>query len=308
MTQGIVVLFVVTLITFGLQHLLPGGPARAVLGPRADPAHIAAFNRQHGLDQPLVVQYVDYLRDLAHVDLGFSYKLNQSVDSLLGERLPKTLILTSFGIALAVLLGIPLGLVEALRRNSLADYVLTTVSFVFYAMPIFFLALLLLLFFAIDVPLFPPEASQGTSISDLLSQPAGLVLPIVALALWNLALFSRYMRSSVIDTLTQDFITMARSKGLNEQTIVIRHVIRNSLLPIVTLLGLNLPGIVAGTLIVEAVFNYPGMGLLFWNAATTDDYPVELGVVLVTGLATVAGSLLADIGYAFLDPRVTYSA
>ena len=210
-SQGVVVLFVITLITFGLQHVLPGGPARAILGPRADGPRIAAFNHQHGLDQPAVAQYFYYLRDISHIDLGFSYKLNQSVDSLVAERLPKTLLLTFSSLLLAVLLGIPIGLIEALRRNSVTDYALTEISFVFYAMPIFFLALLLVLFLAIYIPLLPPVAPQGTSVGEILSQPSGLVLPVLALTLWNLALFSRYMRSSVIETLSQDFITMARS-------------------------------------------------------------------------------------------------
>lgn len=304
--QGIVLVFIVTLITFGLQHALPGGAARAVLGSRATAAQIAEFNHQKGLDRPLVVQYVYYMGAIVRGDLGFSYKLNQGVDSLIEERLPKTLLLTLTGLLLAVLLGIPVGLIEALRRNSAVDYALTTISFIFYAMPIFFLALLLVLALAIFWPVFPPVAPQGTGIGDILTEPMGLFLPVLALTLWNLALFSRYMRSSVIDTLSQDYIVTARSKGLKESAIVARHLLRNSCIPVVTLIGLNLPSVVAGALIVEAVFNYPGMGLLFWNAATGDDFPVELGVILVTGIATVLGSLFADLGYAALDPRVTY--
>ena len=305
--QGIVIVFLVTLITFGLQHALPGGPARAVLGSRATAAQIANFNHQNGLDQPLTTQYLYYLINVSHGDFGFSYKLNQSVASLLQERLPKTLLLTLSGLVLAVVFGIPIGLVEALRRNTPLDYALTAISFIFYAMPIFFLALLLVLALAIYLPLLPPEAPQGTTVGEILSQPTALVLPVLALTLWNLALFSRYMRSSVIDALSQDYVVTARSKGLRQRAIVARHLLRNSCIPLVTLIGLNLPAIVAGTLIVEAVFNYPGMGLLFWNAATGDDYPVELGVVLVTGVATVLGSLLADLGYAVLDPRVSYT-
>ncbi len=305
--QGIVILFVVTLITFGLQHALPGGPGRAVLGNHATAAQIAEFNHQNGLDQPLPVQYIVYMRNVVRGDLGFSYKLNQSVTSLIEERLPKTLLLTLTGLVLAVLLGIPIGLIEALRRNSALDSALTTASFIFYAMPIFFLSLLLVLAFSICVPIFPPEAPQGFDVGEILADPWGLVLPVLALTLWNVALFSRYMRSSVIDALSQDYVVTARSKGLKQSAIVSRHLLRNSCIPLVTLIGLNLPSVVAGTLIVEAVFNYPGMGLLFWNAATGDDFPVELGVVLVTGIATVIGSLMADLGYAALDPRVVYT-
>ena len=269
-------------------------------------AQVEAFDLAHGINKSMPIQYVDYIRGLLRGNLGFSYKLNQSVVALIAERLPKTLLLTGTSLLLALLIGIPLGLFQGNARNSPLDYGLTGVTFTFYAMPIFFLSLLAVLGFAIYIPIFPPEAPQGGTVSALLTQPLGLVLPIGALTLWTIALFSRYMRSSVIENLTQDYVRTARSKGLGNAEILRRHVLRNSSLPIVTLVGLMIPQVVAGALIVEAVFNYPGMGLLFWNAATSEDFPVELGVVLVTGVATIVGSLLADIAYAALDPRVRY--
>ncbi len=304
--QGVVVLAFVTLVTFAMQGALPGGPARAILGPRATPAQVQAFNQAHGLDKSVPVQFADYIGNLLRGNLGFSYKLNQSVAALIVERLPKTLLLTGTSLVLALVIGIPLGLFQGNARNSAFDYSLTGVTFTFYAMPIFFLSLLLVLGFAIYIPIFPPEAPQGGTVSALLAQPLGIVLPITALTLWTIALFSRYMRSSVIENLTQDYVRTARSKGLGNAEVLRRHVLRNSSLPIVTLVGLMIPQVVAGALIVEAVFNYPGMGLLFWNAATAEDFPVELGVVLVTAVATIVGSLLADIAYAALDPRVRY--
>ncbi|MHB1614277.1 MAG: ABC transporter permease [Actinomycetes bacterium] len=304
--QALVVVIGVTIITFLLLHLLPGGPARAILGPRATPVQIKAFVQQYGLDKPLVIQYVTWLGQLLHGNLGFSYKLNQSVDSLLAQRLPKTLILTGIATLVALIVAIPLGVLQAVRRNRPVDYALTGLSFIFYATPTFFLGIILVLVFAVLIHALPAEAPQGTSALGVLSQPAALVLPVATLALTTIAAFSRYMRSSTLDALLQDYVRTARAKGLSERTVLFVHVLRNALIPIATLLGLSLPGILSGSLITESVFNYPGMGLLFWNAAQTSDFPILLGVTVIVGVATVLGSLLADITYAVLDPRVRY--
>ncbi len=304
--QGIVVLLIVTMIVFVLLQLLPGGPARAVLGTRATPQLIAAFNRQNGLDKPIFVQYAVWLGHLVTGNLGYSYTQSQSVASLIGERLPKTLALTITSVVLAMLIGVVVGTIQAVRRNTLLDYTSTTVGFLFYSFPPFFLGLLLVILFAVDVHLLPAEASQASSVWAILGDPRALVLPVLTLALGGIALFSRYMRSSVIDNLVQDYVRTAESKGVGPVRLLVVHVLRNALLPIVTLIGLFLPVLLSGAVVVESVFNYPGMGLLFWNAATTRDYPTELGVTVLAGVLTVAGSLLADLLYAALDPRVRY--
>jgi len=304
LVQSIVVVLLVTVIVFILLHLLPGGPARAQLGPRATPLAIANFNHEMGYDRPVPVQYWTWLEQLATGNLGFSVKLNQSVLSLIGERLPKTLILTVLSTLFALVVAIPLGVVQAVRRNQPSDYAITFWAFVFYATPPFFLGVVLIVVFSVYLPILPAEAPQSSSLGVILSQPAGLILPVLTLALLTVAQFSRYMRSSVIENLAEDYVRTARAKGAGEWTVLVRHVLRNSLIPVATLLGLSLPAIFSGALITEAVFNFPGMGDLFWTAAQTQDYPIMLGITVLVGLATVIGSLLADLAYAALDPRV----
>jgi peptide/nickel transport system permease protein len=304
--QAIVVVLLVSIIVFCLLHALPGGPARAILGQQATQAQISAFNKSQGYDDPLIVQYLRYLGQLLRGQLGYSYQLNENVGTLLAQRLPKTLVLTVIGVLVALLIAIPLGLLQAIRRNRPVDYALTAVTFVLYAMPLFFLGLLLIIGFSQDLHWFPPQAPQSDSLLTVLSQPAGLVLPVATLALVTIAAFSRYVRSAVLDNLSEEYVRTARAKGALEGRVLFRHVTRNALVPVVTLVGVYIPYLFSGSLIVEAMFNYPGMGLLFWNAAQTRDYPVLLAVALVVSVATVVGSLLVDIAYVFLDPRVRY--
>jgi len=305
--QALLVIFLVTVFTLALVHLFPGGPIRSLLGPRATPAQVAHYNQLYGFDQPFYVQYIKWLGQVVHGNLGFSTKLNQSVTSLIAQDLPKTIVLVSLGTVVSLLFGIPLGLYQAVKRYTVGDYVLTGVSFLGYATPTFFVGLLLIEWFAINIPLFPPFAPQGTTVAQILSQPRALVLPVAAYSFVLYALWSRYMRSSVMDNLVQDYVRTARAKGASERRVLWGHVFRNSLISIVTLLGLSLPTLVAGAIFIEVVFNYPGMGLAFYNAALNVDYQVLLGFTLVATLATVVGNILADVGYAVLDPRVRYS-
>lgn len=306
-SQAVVVLLLVSLIVFGLLHLLPGGPARAILGTHATPSNIAAFNQQNGLDQPVPVQYWHWLTGVLSGNLGFSYVQNQSVSALLANRLPKTAFLAAISVVLALVVAVPVGFFQAVRRNRIGDYAVTTVTLVLYSTPAFWVAILLIDVLAVRLHAVPAEAPQG-SFSALFGDPQALVLPVLTIALVTVAAFSRYIRSSVLDELAQDYVRMARSKGAGRRVILFGHVLRNAAGPVVTLLGLYLPFIVSGTLITEQVFNYPGIGLLAFSAATSQDYPVMLGVVVVVGAATVIGSLLADIGHAILDPRVRVSA
>lgn len=302
--QALIVLFFVSLIVFLLLHLLPGGPARASLGVRANPASIKAFNAEYGLNQPLPIQYVVWISQVLRGNLGFSYKLNQSVDSLLAENIPRTLVLTGSATVIAIGIAVPLGLIQAVRRNSAVDYAVTGFAFIFYSMPSFFLGLVLIIVFSDVFPIFPSTGPTATA--SLLTQLPNLILPVATLTLITVALFSRYMRSASLDNLAEDYVRTARAKGGSTLRVLFRHVLRNALLPVITLVGLSLPGILGGALIVESLFNYPGMGLLFWNAAQTEDFPVMLGTSLVVGLGVVLGSLLADVLYGIVDPRVRY--
>ncbi|GII31777.1 ABC transporter permease [Planotetraspora mira] len=301
--QSVLVVLGVTIVVFVFTRLLPGGPARAILGPRATPAAIAAFDHANGYDRPLVAQYVVWLGHLATGNLGYSYKLNQSVAALIADRLPKTVLLVGIANLIALVVAVPLGLAQAVRRNRLTDYAVTGVAFVFYSMPLFWLSILLVIVFSIDLGALPPQAPQGDFL-DVLTHPSGLVLPVLTLTLVTVALFTRYTRSSAIEALTQDYVRTARAKGASTNLVVVHHVLRNSLLPIITMIGLTIPVVVSGALVVESVFNFPGMGLLFWSAAQTQDYPILLGTTVVVGVATALGSLLADLLYAVVDPRI----
>jgi peptide/nickel transport system permease protein len=304
--QTVAVVAVVMAVVFTLAHLLPGGPARAILGQRATQAEISGFNRANGYDRPLPIQMADWIRQVATFHLGVSYKLNESVAALIDQRLPKTVLLMAISMLVALLVAVPLGSYQALHRNKLFDHSATGAAFVFYATPQYFLGILLILIFSISLHIFPPEAPQGTSVGQILSQPSALVLPVATLALVQIALFSRFQRSAILDNLYEDYVRTARAAGAGESRILFRHILRNALIPLVTLIGLLLPQVLSGALITEAVFNYPGMGLLFWQAAQDYDYPVLLGVTLIVAVATVVGNLLADIAYAVLDPRVRY--
>ncbi len=227
------------------------------------------------------------------------------MSALLAERLPATVILVGLSVIVALAVAIPLAALQAVRRNRPVDYALTGASFAFYSMPTFWLGLMLIMLLAVKVHLFPSSAPQGGPV-QILEHPAGLVLPVLTLALGSIAAFSRYLRSSLLDNLALDFVRTARAKGASGRVVLFRHIFRNALSPLITLVGLSLPGILSGALITESVFNYPGMGLLYWNSALSQDYPVLLGCTIIVALGTVAGSLLADLLYAVADPRIRY--
>lgn len=305
--QAIIVIIGVMLLVFLLAHIIPGGAARAALGPRASRAQIAQFNRLNHYDEPLLTQFGLYIKNLVlHQYLGYSYHFNQGVTAIITERLPKTLVLVGISTVVAVVIAIPLGVLQVVRRNKPVDYALTGLSFVLYAAPAFLLGTLLILYFAVDIPIFSVEAPQGQSVAAVLSDPRGLVLPVLTIAAITIASFSRYMRSSLMETMTEDYVRTARAKGVGARRVLLVHGLRNALIPIVTLLGLSIPTIVSGAVITETVFNYPGMGLLAYQAASNTDIPLLLGIAFVATVATVAGSLIADVLYALLDPRIRY--
>ncbi|MGC8626744.1 MAG: ABC transporter permease [Acidimicrobiales bacterium] len=304
--QSIVVLLLVAMIMFVLFHLLPGNPARAELGVRAQPAAVAAFDRLQGLNRPIWYQFWLYLDHLVHGNLGFSYVQNASVALLFAQRFPKTVLLLGLATIVAIVVAVPLGILQAVRRNKLDDYVLTGGAFVLYSFPTFWLGIVLIEIFAISLHVLPPTAPEGTSVGQILSDWQGLVLPVMTLALVSIASYSRYMRSAMIDSLAQDYIRTAKAKGLSQRVILLRHALRNSLIPMATLIGLSIPGVLSGAVITESVFNYPGVGLLFVQSADSEDFPVLLGLTLVAAVGVVVGNLVADIGYAILDPRIRY--
>ncbi|HWE65661.1 MAG TPA: ABC transporter permease [Acidimicrobiales bacterium] len=302
--QAIIVILGVVLIVFLLSQLIPGGVAAIALGPRRTAAAIAHFNQENGYNLPIYEQFWNYLWGLFHLNFGYSYFHNEGVQELIAQRLPKTLSLVGVSTLLALVIAVPLGILQVVRRYKPIDYVLTTLSFVFYAMPAFFLAFLLVLFFSFDLHIFPVSPPGNSGAWTIFTDPRAFVLPVVTLSALTIASFSRYMRSSMMDALTEDYIRTAQAKGASNNRVLYGHALRNALIPILTLIGLSLPAIASGALITESVFNYPGMGLLTVQSALNDDVSTILGTTLVITVFTVLGSFLADVLYAVADPRI----
>jgi len=301
---SLIVVLGVSIFIFFLLHTIYPSPAIDVLGPRANRASIAAWNLQNGFDNPWIVQYLHYMGQLLQGNLGWSYKANQSVAALFAEVWARSAYLSGMSLLLAVLIAVPLGIYQAVRRNTLGDYVATSLAFVTYAMPVFLLGLILIQVFAFSIPIFSFEASQATTLWGVITDWRAMVLPIATLTLITVAGYSRYMRSSAMDALAQDYIKAARAKGLPERLVLSRHLLRNACLPMVTLIGLSIPALLAGNLITETLFNYRGLGLLFYNSLQNVDYNVMLAYTLLGAILTVAGNLVADISLTVADPRI----
>ena len=304
LVTAVVIVFGVSLFIFGLLHAIYPSPAIDQLGARANAATIAAFNQQNGFDKPWIVQYLHYINQLVHGNLGWSYKLNQSVTSLIKERWARSVYLTAVALTLAVLIGIPLGIYQAVRRNTIGDYTVTSLAFIVYAMPVFFLGLILIQVFSLQLHWFGYEASSSTSVVTVMGDWHDMALPVATLTLLTIASFSRYMRSTAMDVLAQDYIKVARAKGLPERLVLTRHLLRNACLPMITLIGLSIPLLLAGNLIIETLFNYNGLGLLFYNSLGNVDYDVLLAYTLLGAVLTVIGNLIADIALTVADPRI----
>jgi peptide/nickel transport system permease protein len=301
---SIIVLIGISIFMYLLLHVVFPSPARVALGLRANNAQIAAFNKANGYDRPVFEQYLTYINGLLHGNLGYSYAENQTVAALFAERLARSIYLSGISLLLAILIALPLGIFQAVRRNSLGDNVATSLAFILYSMPSFFLGLILIQVFALSFPILGFEASQSTSIWTVIGDWHDMLLPVLTLVLITVANFSRYMRSSSIDVLAQDYIKVARAKGLPERLVLTRHMARNASLPMITLIGLFLPALLAGNLIVETLFNYQGLGLLFFNSLQKEDYPVLLAYTLLGAVFVVLGNLVADFALTVADPRI----
>ncbi|HKE66086.1 MAG TPA: ABC transporter permease [Micromonosporaceae bacterium] len=301
---AIIVLLGISFVTFLLLHFIAPSPGRAALGVRATPAAVHAYNQQHGFLKPFLVQFVDYLNQLLHGNLGFSFVLNQSVTAILGERAPLSAFLSGTSVVLAILVAIPLGIFQAVKRNSVGDNVLTAVSFTLYSTPVFLFGVLLIQIFVFNLNLVDANVPQSQTLLGALADFKDIILPIVALTATNVASYSRYQRSSALDVLAQDYIKVARSKGLSTRLVLMRHLVRNAALPMVTLVGLSIPALLAGNLLIEALFNINGLGLLFVNSLQRQDFQVLLAYTLIGAALTVLGNFIADIALTVADPRI----
>jgi peptide/nickel transport system permease protein len=306
--QAIPTLIGITIISFLLAHLAPGGPAEAMLGPKSSPILIHAINRELGLDKPLYIQYGLWFWQILHGNFGNSYFQNAPVIVLFEQAIPRTLVVVGLATVLANLFAIWLGTFQAYHKNTWFDHVLSAVNYFLYSMPTFWVAVLLLLWFAVDLPWFPVMSQVNPTQAHTFGLwVQDITLPVVSLFLVSVAGNARYMRTSVIDTMVMDYIRTARAKGVSERMVLYKHAFRNSIMPQITLFGLSLPFLFGGAIFVEEIFDYPGMGLLTFNAAIQKDYPIVMASVVLIGVLTILGNLLADILYALVDPRIQYN-
>lgn len=305
----------ITLISFVVIHLAPGEPTdlQTQLNPEVSVELQQRLRAQYDLDQPLMVQYGKWLGRLVRFDFGDSFTQDRRpVASKIAEHLPVTILINVLSIGLILAVAVPIGIISAVRRNSHFDRLTTIFVFVGFATPSFWLALLLMDVLGVRYGLFPivglkslgyDYLSWSGRMFDILHH---LVLPVFVSAFGGLAGFSRYMRANMLEVIRQDYILTARAKGLTEKAVICKHALRNALLPVITILGLSVPGLIGGSVIFETIFAIPGMGKLFYDGVMMRDYPLIMGILVIGAVLTLVGNLLADVGYALVDPRIRH--
>ncbi len=306
--QSVIVLIMVLLITFTLPYFQPHGivaPAYEVLGTHANTRTVALWGAQHGMNHSYIVRFFAYVNQIVfHFNLGHSYKQNLSVWAIIALYVPRTIWLALSSLILTVVIAIPLGVMQAARRNTAFDYAATGSAFVLYAMPSFLLCMLMIdafSFHSLHLPSSPPTQVAPWA---MFTDPIGFILPVASLTMLSVAGISRYMRGTVLEVMVQDYVRTARAKGCSSRRTLFRHAFRNALGPIVTILGLSIPGLLGGALIVESVFNYSGLGIQTVIAATDLDIPTVMGITLLVSILTLAGNLIADVTLGLVNPRI----
>lgn len=302
-------LVAVSAMLFGILTLAPGDPIDLFILSNRDigPEDVGALKAAYGLDRPVPVRYVRWLGRVVSGDLGWSLFYRQPVIALLRERLPNSLLLTLPALALAVALAVPIGVLSAVRQYSLVDQVFNVIAFIGFSIPLFWLGIVAMYVFAVVLRWLPPggfpSAGEGAALLEKLRY---MILPMLVIAFHLLALLVRHVRSSVLEVIRQDFVRTARAKGLRERTVITRHVVRNALVPVVTILSLVIPALFGGAPVTESVFGWPGIGHLLVQAVLVGDHLVSLAVLMMIALLIVGFGLLADVAYAWLDPRIEY--
>ncbi len=306
----------ITLICFFVMHLAPGSPTdmETQMNPRASADYRERLNAMYDLDKPLYQQYLLWVGRIATFDLGTSFSPDRRpVARKIIERLPITILINVLSIVLIFVIAIPIGVLSAVYKDSLFDKITGVFVFIGFAMPTFWLALLLMILFGIDLGLLPISGIRSLNYDYLppgmayLDVVKHLILPVTLSAFGGLAGLSRYMRSNMLEVVRQDYIMTARAKGLSERTVIYKHALRNALLPVITILGLSVPGLIGGSVIFESIFAIPGMGQLFYMSVMARDYPVVMGILLIGAVLTLLGNLIADVSYALADPRIRVS-
>jgi len=313
--QTIPILFIISILLFFLVRTAPGGPlTSARRNPNITKEQIQAMEEKLGLNDPLPVQYGRWMGQMLTGNLGESIKFHRPVNKMIAERIPNTLLLVGVSFFITLLIAVPIGIWSARKPYSPFDYFMTTITFIGQSIPVYWLGLGLIVIFYVTIknpltgmPFFPVGGmnSQGKN-GDLLDTLWHLILPVTALSLGWVAWYSRFLRSSMMDVLHEDYVRTAKAKGVNDQGVYYKHALRNAILPLVTLIALDLPSLFAGALFVETIFSWPGMGRLFWDAAKGRDYPVLLGVVMITAVLIIFCNILADLAYGWLNPQVKY--
>jgi peptide/nickel transport system permease protein len=288
----------VATVVFVMARLLPGDPARVIAGVLASPEDVERIRQQMGLDQPLWVQYGNFLGSLLRLNLGTSAHTNAPVIEEIGSRLPYTVELAVVALVLAVTVGVLAGVAAAIRRNTMLDLLISSFSVFGVSMPVYWLGLMMIILFAIDLRLLPAAGAD---------EPTSILMPAVTLALFSLGLIARMTRSSMLEVLGQDYVRTARAKGAPLRSVVFRHALRNALLPIMTVIGLQFGALLGGAVVTETVFAWPGVGRLLIDSIFFRDYPVVQGLVLMFGTTFVVINLLVDLLYAYVDPRIHYT-
>lgn len=312
--QAIPLLLLISIILYVILDKAPGGPLAPYLqNPHITAADIARLKHNFGLDQPLPVRYVRWLALVVRGDLGYSNSNSETVISAIVERLPATFLLTGTSLVLSLIVGISIGIFAAIKPYSTIDYIVTTLAFFGQSMPVFWFALMLQLLFAVGgITAFgyhfalPSAGISSSDDFDLGDRIAHLILPVIVLSVLNIAIWSRFTRSSMLEVIRTDYIRTAAAKGLNRGRIILHHGLKNALIPVVTIIALSLPDLFGGAVITETIFAWPGMGRLFFNALGQFDFSLLMGYLVIVSFLVVFFNLLADVAYAYLDPRVKY--
>jgi peptide/nickel transport system permease protein len=311
--QSVVMLFVMSIVLFVLIHAMPGGPDKVLFNPKLPASVRLALRHQYGLDQPLYVQYWSWLTQVLHGNFGVSFVDNQPVLADIGARVSATLELFIAGLGFALLVAVPLGVFSAVRQYSITDYVVTVLAYFGIAMPVFFFGLVLQEIFAVKLGWLPDlgrsslDQTGFTPLQVLEDYAVHLILPMIMFSLLFIAVWSRYLRSSMLDVIKQDYIRTARAKGLSSRTVFFRHALRNALIPLITQVAIDFGGIAAGAVITEGIFAWAGLGQLFLSSLTNRDYPTIMAMLIFITTSVIVANLIADILYGIVDPRIRYS-
>jgi peptide/nickel transport system permease protein len=307
--QSVIVLLLVTIVIFFAMRLLPGDPIRMYITTSDAQTYteeqIEKIRHDLGLDRPLVVQYVDWLGGVFQGDLGYSILQREPVTKEIFRRIPITFHLGIVAFLLGIIIGIPMGVITAIRRGKITDTIVTVFAYIGIAIPVFWLGLIGIYFFGLYLK-WLPVMGYVSPFDDFWLSTKSIIMPVICLCFFNVAATARQTRSSMLEVMRQDYIRTAWSKGLTEKTIVLRHALKNGLIPIITLTGMGIPMIIGGSVLVEQVFNIPGIGMLVTNAVFNQDYPYVQGIIFIIAIVVLLSNLLVELCYAWIDPRIRY--